>query len=192
MRKMQLGAVLICALLALPASATHPLPNEFIDVALNGQNVLDAGGNRGAGDPDATGYAHLEEDHGTMRWEITYQNVSGETILGLHIHAPPGFGGLGDPFIDIKLPAVRPLPGGTMSGTMTSADDPGLQTKMSFLFFMPESELKGFYLDLHTTGADGFPNGAIRGELPEPSAAGLAFLSAMAFTRRRQPSLNRS
>ena len=188
MRKSLPGAVVLCTLVALPAIATHPLPNEFIDVVLNGQNVTDAGGNRGAGDPDAFGTARLEHDHGTLAWTITYQNVGGDTITGLHVHAPAGFGGGINPFIDIKLPANRPLPGGTMSGVMTSADDPGLQTKMAFLFFVPESELQGFYLDMHTSGTGGFPNGAIRGELPEPGGLGVAAIGAVALWRRRRPS----
>ena len=187
MRKLLLAAVMTCASLALPASATHPLPNEFIDVILNGQNVLDASGNRGAGDPDALAVAHLEHDHGTLRWEITYQNVSGDAISGLHVHAPVG-NFINQPFIDIPLPASRPLLGGTMSGVMTTLDDPGLQTKMALVFFGDPS---GMYLDLHTTGAGGFPDGAVRGQLPEP-AAGLTLLGAFAFVRRRQPSFSRS
>ena len=186
MRKSLLGVVMACALLARFASATHPLPNEFIDVVLNGQNVVDAAGNRGAGDPDASAVAHLEHDHGTLRWEITYQNIGGETISGLHVHAP--FGGYDKvPFIDIPLPAIRPLPGGTISGVMTSLDDPGLQTKMSFVFFGDPS---GLFLDLHTSGPGGFPDGAIRGQLPEPGAAGLVFVSMFALLRRRTRSLN--
>jgi hypothetical protein len=170
------GAVLICALLTWSADATHPANNRFIDVVLSGQNVP------GGGDPDAVGTARLEEDHGTLAWEITYNNVGGETISGLHVHAPVSVGF--DPFLNIPLPANRPLPGGTMSGVMTSADDPGLQTKMAFLFF--GDDVNGFYLDLHTTGAGGFPNGAIRGQLPEPGMAGLVALGIGALLRRRR------
>ena len=177
MRKILPGAALACAMFALPAAALHPIPNRFIDVVLSGQHVFG-----GAGDPDAVGTARLEEDHGTLAWRITYNDVGGETISGLHVHAPVGVGM--EPFLNIPLPVNRPLPGGTMSGVMTSADDPGLQTKMAFLFF--GDDVDDFYLDLHTTGAGGFPNGAVAGQLPEPGMAGLTGMGIWAVLRRRR------
>ena len=71
---------------------------------------------------------------------------------------------------------------GPMSGAMTFNDDPGLLTKLAFIF----SNEAEFYLDVHTTGAGGFPQGAIRGALPEPTgAAGLLGIAAVALLRRR-------
>jgi hypothetical protein len=177
MRKVLPGAVLICALLTWSADATHPANNRFIDVVLNGQNVPG-----GAGEPDAVGTARLEEDHGTLAWQITYNNVGGETITGLHVHGQ--FGNFEQvPFINIPLPADRPLPGGTMSGVMRPVDDPGLLTKMAFVFFGGTEEM---FLDLHTSGAGGFPDGAIRGQLPEPGIGGLVALGIWASLRRRR------
>src|SRR5688500_1012363 len=70
-----LAAAATCAALSSPAAATHPLPNQVIEVALNGQNVLDAAGNRGGGDPDGSGVARLEWDHASLVWQLTYQNL---------------------------------------------------------------------------------------------------------------------
>jgi hypothetical protein len=172
--------MLACVLFPVAALASHPLPNQIIDVVLNGQDVLDAAGKPGAGDQDATGAARLERDHQFLRWQVSYRDVGGDTIAGLHLHGL--FGNfVQQPFINFPLPADRPLPGGTLSGVMSSADDPGLLTKMEFIF----SGAAQFSLDLHTAGAGGFPGGAIAGPLPEPAgAAGLIGLAAVAMRRR--------
>ena len=179
-----LGAVLACAATSSPAIASHPLPNATITIALDGRSVLDAAGNTGAGDPDASGVARLEWDHATLVWEIDYENVGGETITGAHVHGR--FGGFDRvPFLDLPLPPLRPLPDGTLRGVMTPADDAGLLTKLTYIFYT--SETGKMFLDLHTAGPGGFPAGAIAGQLPEPGgAAVLLGVAWITLTRRRR------
>src|SRR5688572_7680684 len=186
MKTKPLTTVATCVLASLPVAASHPAANQFVEVALSGHGVRDALGNPGFGDPDALGVARLEDDHGTLRWQITYQDLGGETITGLHLHGL--FGNFNQvPFINFTLPADRPLPGGTISGVMTPQDDAGLLTKMFFFF----SDEERFYLDLHTAGAAGFPGGAIAGDVPEPGAAGLLGIAATAlWHRRKRPPAN--
>jgi hypothetical protein len=181
MMRAWIGSVVACALVAVRADA-GAIPGDVINVVLNGQNVLDAAGHPGAGDPDAFATATLRREQLTLVWQITYGNLSGDTITGVHVHNPVGNFG----FIDLPLPAGRPLPGGTIGGVMTSADDPGLPTKMAGVF---ATDFVGdYYLDVHTSGAGGYPDGAVRGQLPEPGGVGVAILGAgwMGARRRRR------
>lgn len=175
----------ICALAATPARATHPAVEPSVTFSLSGQVERDAAGNV-VGDPDATGVATLSVDHGTLVWSLTYNNLDGETVTGLHLH-----GILGVPANEIMLdllpgwpPVSRVLPGpsGTLSGIVRPADDPGLLTRMAGVFYGNEDN---FYLHVHTGGARGFPDGAMRGALPEPGALGVLGLAAIAVLRRR-------
>lgn len=185
--------VLVLAIVGLPATealATHPAENESITVILNGQNEVGPDGRLGAGDPDGTAVAILENDHGMLAWSLNYQNISGENITGLHIHGPGATPTTNrDIFINLPLPIDFPppgitLPNGTLFGVVSSADDPGLPTKMADIFFGDPS---GFYLNLHTGGAGGFPDGAVRGQLavPEPTTWSLVALAAVGLLKRR-------
>jgi hypothetical protein len=190
MRNVLLAAAFGCVVgfgVCAPAGATHPAENERIVVRLDGQSVVDGAGNVGRGDPDATAVAVLEHDHGTLVWTVTYQNVGGQNISGFHVHGPNAPHGVNGPeFINlIPLPAANfTLPNGTLSGIVTPEHDPGLQTKMAFLFFGIDG-VDEFYLDLHTDGPGGFPAGAVRGQLPEPSALGVVAVCFVAALRRR-------
>ena len=182
----------VLAIVALPATqsrATHPGLNETLTVFLNGHNEVGPDGQLGAGDPDGTAVAILENDHGTLVWRLNYQNISGETITGLHIHGPEATPTtnrdilISFPLEDVPPPGIT-LPNGSISGVVTSDDDPGLLTKMAAIFFGDPS---GFYLNLHTGGAGGFPDGAVRGQLaiPEPSTSGMMLLAAAGLFKWR-------
>ena len=183
--------LIVSTLPVMRALATHPLPNETITVILNGQNEVGPDGRLGAGDPDGSAIARLENDHGMLVWTLDYQNISGQNITGFHIHGPGATPTTNKGiFIDFPLlidfpPPGIPLPNGSIFGVVSSADDPGLQTKMAAIFFGDPS---GFYLNLHTGGVGGFPDGAVRGQLavPEPTIAGLAILATLGILRRWQ------
>jgi hypothetical protein len=188
MRKTILVVLAVVGLPATESLATHPGLNETMTVFLNGHNEVGPDGTLGAGDPDGTAVAVLENDHGTLVWSLNYQNISGETITGLHIHGPEATLTtnrdilISFPLGDVPPPGIT-LPNGSISGVVTSADDPGLLTKMAAIFFGDASQ---FYLNLHTGGAGGFPNGAVRGQLavPEPTTGGLILLGAVGLLRR--------
>ena len=179
-----------CALLAAlvaTARATHPLPNETITVFLNGQSEVGPNGQLGAGDLDGSAIARLENDHGMLLWTMDYQNISGQSLSGLHIHGPGATPTTNRPiFIDLPILIDLPAPGitlpnGSIFGTVTSLDDPALPTKLAQVFGNPSE----FYLNLHTGGAGGFPDGAVRGQLPEPSTASLLLGAGLLGLRRR-------
>ena len=189
---MRNSTFVVLAIVGLPATkslATHPALNEPITVILNGQNEVGPDGRLGAGDLDGTAVATLEKDHGMLVWSLNYESISGESITGLHIHGPGATPTTNrDIFINFPLlidfpPPGIPLPSGSMFGVVSSADDPGLLTKMAAVFGNPSE----FYLNLHTGGAGGFPNGAVRGQLaiPEPTTAGLVTLAAIWLLKRR-------
>ena len=179
-----LVSVLICAF-ALTARAAHPVNEPSVRFSLSGQNERDTGGTV-VGDPDAAAVATLTVDHGTLRWSLTYENLNGDSITGLHLHGV-GMPEAADPLLNLLpgFPApTLPLsgPNGTLGGVVTSQDDPGLLTRMAGVFYGNEENV---YLHVHTAGAGGFPAGAIRGVLPEPGAVALLAVGGMAFLRRR-------
>jgi hypothetical protein len=184
MRITIIAALALLAAHASVAEATHPLPGEMIFVTLNGQNEVTDAGVRGQGDPDGFAFARLEEDHGfALIWEITYANISGQSISGLHIHGPGATPSNNRAvFINFPLPASAPLPNGTLRGTLLPSDDPNLPAKIQQVYANPSE----FYLNLHTEGAGGFPNGAVRGQLPEPGAAGFCLACAAGLLLRRR------
>ena len=182
-------ATLVAGIALLFASAsvaegTHPLPGDMIFVTLNGQNEVTDAGVRGQGDPDAFAAARLEEDHGmAIIWEITYGNLSGAVVTGLHIHGPGATPSNNRPvFIDFPLGDLAMLPNGTLRGYVSPTSDPNLASKLQQVYQNPSE----FYLNLHTDGAGGFPNGAVRGQLPEPGLSGLALGAVAALLRRRR------
>ena len=165
------------------AEASHPLPGDMIFVTLNGHSEVTDAGVPGQGDPDGFAFARLEEDHGqALFWEITYGNISGQSISGLHIHGPGATPSNNRPvFINFPLPASAPLPNGTLSGIIQPDDDPNLAAKIQQVYANPSE----FYLNLHTEGAGGFPNGAVRGQLPEPGTASVLAGAIAGLLRRR-------
>ena len=116
------------------------------------------------------------------------QNISGQSLSGLHIHGPGATPTTNRPiFIDLPILIDLPAPGitlpnGSIFGIVTSLDDPALPTKLAQVFGNPSE----FYLNLHTSGAGGFPDGAIRGQLPEPGATSLLLGAGLIGVRRRR------
>ena len=187
MRTTLAAALALCLAHASVAEATHPGRGQTVVVTLNGLNEVTDSGVPGQGDLDGTAGATLEEDHMTaLIWEITYRNISGQSISGLHIHGPGATPTSNRPvFIGFPLPASPPLPDGTLRGTVTPADDANLPAKLQQVFANPSE----FYLNLHTSGAGGFPTGAVRGQLPEPGTASLLVVAVagLLLRRRRAP-----
>ena len=184
MRMKIVAALTLLVAHASVAEATHPLPGQTILVTLNGQNEVTDSGVRGQGDPDGFAVARLEEDHGfALIWEITYGNIGGQTISGLHIHGPGATPSNNRPvFISFPLPDLATLPNGTLRGTILPSDDPNLPAKIQQVYANPSE----FYLNLHTDGAGGFPDGAVRGQLPEPGAAAVALGAVAGLLLRRR------
>ena len=167
------------------AHATHPVQDPPLETILSGQNEVSNTGQLGVGDPDATGTFTAFEDHGVLVYDIAYQNVSGETISGLHIHGPGATSTANSPiFLDLLAhlrdpqPALT-LPNGSFRGVIAEID---LTDEVRRVFENPSE----FYVNLHTSGVGGFPSGAIRGMLPEPSMAGVLLLLSACARRRRQ------
>jgi hypothetical protein len=181
MRAAALAVVLACA----PWAARGAEQPSFT-FALSGQNVRDAGG-AVAGDPDATAVATLSAVQNTLVWSLDYQNLGGDTVTGLHLHAA---GAAGDAPVALDLlaghpPKTLPLPSpsGTLSGVVTPDDDPGLLTRMSWVFYAGQET---FALEVHTSGPGGFPGGAMAGVLPEPGCLGVVALGAVGLLRPRR------
>src|SRR5688572_26679986 len=110
------------------ARATHPLPGEMIFVPMNGFSEVTDAGVPGQGDPDGFAFAELEEDHRVaLIYDITYTNISGQAISGLHIHGPGATPTSNRPiFIDFPVPPSATLPNGMLRGIVTPADDANL------------------------------------------------------------------
>ena len=174
------------ASLATFVCATHPAQEPPIPVALNGQNEVGPDGQVGAGDLDATATATLSTDgHGALIFSITYQNVSGAEVSGLHIHGPGATPLTNSPiFIDILAnlitdPPPPTLPDGAIQGTIFN---PELFDEVMQGFDNPHE----FYLNLHPPGPGGFAAGAVRGMLPEPGILGLAIMFSLVSLRRHR------
>src|SRR5688572_22800274 len=151
MRNTLVAVLVLVAAHASVARATHPLPGEMIFVPMNGFSEVTDAGVPGQGDPDGFAFAELEEDHRTaLIYDITYTNISGQSISGLHIHGPGATPTSNRPiFIEFPVPPSATLPNGTLRGIVTPADDANLPAKIQQIFANPSE----FYLNLHTSGA---------------------------------------
>jgi hypothetical protein len=129
----------------------------------------------GTGDPDGTasGTISLSDLAGVITFSIFFADI--DDPESMHIHLGVG-GAEGDALVTLPVSTgVDPNP---LVGTVA----PSLSALQSII-----ANPTAFYVDIHTPA---FPNGAVRGAVPEPSAAallgtGLALLSAM--RRRRGP-----
>lgn len=170
---------------AAPSLATHPVGEPQIITFMSGLQEVGNDGTVGVGDPDASGTAELWQDHEDLVYSIEYFNVSGDSVSGLHIHGPGATPSNNRPiFIDLvqDLTVPPPLPSGTISGRVSAFRDPALGPKIEQVFASPTE----FYVNLHTSGAGGYPAGAIRGHLPEPGAAGALVAAAAGMLLRRR------
>lgn len=187
MNRTLLAAALLCtSAAAVPSFATHPVAEPEIVVFMSGLQEVGPDGTLGVGDPDGTAVARLFGDHGDLVYLIDYNNISGEAVSGLHIHGPGATPLNNRPvFIDLvtELRVPPPLPAGSISGRVRGIFDPTVAPKIQQVFANPQE----FYINLHTSGAGGFPSGAVRGQLPEPSAAGACAVAGAAVLLRRRP-----
>ena len=189
MHKSLMFAALLCVTAAVPSFATHPIAEPEIVVFMSGAQEVGADGTLGVGDPDGTAGARLFEDHGDLVFLIDYNNISGGSISGLHIHGPGATPTNNRPvYIDLLagvLAPPPPLPTGSFGGHVSAVQDPAIGPKIQQVMANPRE----FYINLHTGGAGGFPDGAVRGQLPEPRSMGLLLppLLAIAMGRRRGP-----
>jgi len=58
---------------------------------------------------------------------------------------------------------------------------PDLGSRIDAVLANPSS----FYINLHSSGATGYPGGAVRATLPEPGALGLLAVAGLGLLRRR-------
>ena len=128
----------------------------------------------GSGDPDgtATGTLTLSSTAGLLSFSISFANIDDPIAVDITLGAP-GVGG--DPLVSLPVSAgVDPNP---LVGTV--APDPAILQSII-------QDPTAFYVNVHTAA---FPDGAVRGQVPEPDtaallAAGLALLAAL---RSRRP-----
>lgn len=142
-------AAALLALSAVAFAGGRPMSTD-----LSGAEEVDAAGNPGAGDPDATGTANLTLNAGRERvcYELAWQNVEG-TVHSAHIHeAPAGRNG----GIVVSLFTNQSFPG---TGSASGCDE-GDATREEIRRILTNPA--GFYVNVHSTV---FPAGAIRGQL---------------------------
>lgn len=154
-------AVAVCLLFSSAAHAGGPV---VFNIALNGFNEVDAGGNPGAGDPDGSGLAVLIIDPNTLTidWNFTVSNIL-LPLTGAHIHQAPA-GVNGAVVVDFNA---------QLSGS--GLFDPDLANVLA--------NPTGFYVNLHNQD---YPGGAIRGQIPEPATLSLLGLGGLLVMRRRR------
>lgn len=153
----------VAAALTIWLGAATPASAVIINfvVPLSGANEFPPG----SGDPDGSGTANLTIDTVllTISWNITVANL--DTVILDHIHT--GAAGVNGPII-VDFGGL--LVGGPIN-------DPDLAAVIA--------NPAGHYVNVHTNT---FPNGAIRGQIPEPGTALLlatGLVGLVASTRRR-------
>ena len=189
-RNVLLAGVVVVAVAVL-TSGGNAAPVSY-NLALSGANEPDASGNLGVGDPDgfANGVLTLDPDNDTVSWNFTYGNISGANISGFHIHGPGATRTTNVGIIVHLEPlTMNAVPNGTLTGTRTVASTPStdltrerLSAQIDQILANPEQ----FYVNLHSANPGGYPGGAVRQQLPEPSSWGLVGLGALALAARRR------
>ena len=181
MRKLSIVAFLGAALAA--ANAAHAQARTF-NLTLLGANEPNASGQLNQGDPDgiAVGSVTLDPGADMVTWDFTYDNISGAAISGFHIHGPNA-----TPTTNTGIYIGFPLsstatPSGRQTGMLMTSDLADLGNRIDTVLANPG----GFYVNLHSNGAGGFPGGAVRATVPEPGALSLLALAGLAVLRRRR------
>lgn len=160
--------------IASPAIAAPIIYN----VSLNGQNEIIGGAGTGDLDGFAVGTITLDAGSGgntaTASWNFTLGNLATPPVTDFHIHTGTATqqGGV---FIGFGVQG-----GDTLNATQFSGSRTGLSSaNMATVIANPT----GFYLNLHNNE---FSGGAVRGQIPEPSAAVLALTGALSCCVRRR------
>ncbi len=154
----------------LPASATAIIYN----VNLTGAKEVP-----GPGDPDASAIGTLKLDNGTgsgttgsVTLSLTLANLD-FPLTNYHIHTG-ATGVAGSPLIDLGNPETL-RSGSTLSGTVSGLSAANITTV--------QANPAGFYFNIHN-GI--FTGGAVRDQVPEPSALALLACGAGALLARRR------
>lgn len=167
--KRSLYAALVTALPLLLAASPVAAAIITFNLGMDGAQEVPSG----TGDPDgsAFGTLSLNDVTGQISWSITYANI--EDPVAMHIH-PGAMGSEGGPLVTLTVVANGPDPN-PLVGSVT----PFLTTTQSII-----ANPLDFYVNIHTAS---FPDGAVRGQVPEPGAALLvgAGLVALALSSRR-------
>ena len=182
MRKLSVAAFLGLAL-AMAASAYGQA--RTFNVTMLGANEPNAAGQLGQGDPDgiATGFITLDPATDVVTWEVNYSNITGDAISGFHIHGP-GATPTTNKGIYIGFPlSSTTTPNGTQSGMLMTSNISDLSDRIDAVLANPS----GFYVNMHSSGATGYPGGAVRAMLPEPGSLAVLGVAALGLLRRRRP-----
>jgi hypothetical protein len=161
---MRVLAIMAALLLVSAVSARAQTYNVF----LNGFEQNDGAGGFGLGDPDGTGSGTVTINTitDTITWNIVYANIAAPTDAHIHIG---GFGTNGG--------VVVPFGTGNTSGNPNTISGSIIDSDGDLIVANPN----GYYVNIHN-GA--FPGGAIRGQIPEPSAMTLLLAPAVFAIRR--------
>ena len=162
MRMFTRGLV-VCAILAM-AGVSYGQTQTF-NVTLTGPQEVTAQG----GDPDGlgTGIVTLNGDTNTATWNIQYSNL--DTVTDAHIHV----GALG-----VGGGVVIPFGPGNTLGTPNTLSGSVVDPDVDAVLANPA----GYYVNIHSSV---YPQGAIRGQVPEPGVLGLLAVAGLALLRRR-------
>jgi hypothetical protein len=167
-------AVLGLGLLAGPA----PAATSF-NVVMTGANETLAGG---TGDPNGSAIGTITLDAGsggttaTASWNLTLAGLTTPPVTDFHIHT-----GTATQQGSVLIPfGVNVAGGDTLTQTSFIGSRTGLNsTNMANVLANPT----GFYFNIHNGE---FPVGAVRSQVPEPSAVAWAGVAAMGIVSRRR------
>jgi hypothetical protein len=177
-------ALTIVLLLAVVFVTARAEAQVQFNLFLTGQAETDGAGNFGLGDPDGTAQGTLtlfaDPNFGYVEWNFAYSNISGAAISGFHIHGPATPSQNAGIVVALEPLSSTAVPDGTQVGLVYVFDRPGLATQIDNILANPAM----YYVNLHSSGAGGFPGGAVRGQLPEPGVLSLLVLGTMGLLRR--------